>query len=111
EVYNRQKLLAMAKDAKMNDHYQTRKLNHFPLIHTDIPTWNEDLNKFMENPATAALNDPFFKNVAQPMFHAWRARKEKIGTGLEQVEKIAAPDWGMACRQWIQRKEQPLYVG
>lgn len=44
--------------------------------------------------------------VAMPMYLAYSARLYKTGDGLEFVDRIEAPDWRAACRQWIERKTQ-----
>lgn len=110
QTYDTDKLRAMALDAGYNDPYTNNNMKPMPLVSTGIEIWNRDLALFMENPGSSKLYDPFFVNVAQPMFQAWLARKEKTGTGREQAGHIEAPDWRGACLAWIDRKEKPLYA-
>jgi len=61
----------------------------------------------MKYPATHTnYTDPFFMEVARPMFLAWSTRKVKDGTGLEELENLKAEDWKLACLQWIARRER-----
>lgn len=46
----------------------------------------------------------WMNTVAKPMYMAYDQRIRKDGDGLSFVEQIAAEDWRLACRQWIERK-------
>jgi thymidylate synthase len=49
--------------------------------------------------------EPFFQTVAQPMFNAYHAYKTKsYSHALRWADLIAAPDWRIAARGWIQRR-------
>jgi thymidylate synthase len=49
--------------------------------------------------------EPFFQTVAQPMFNAYHAYKTKACShALRWADLIAAPDWRIAARGWIQRR-------
>jgi hypothetical protein len=49
--------------------------------------------------------EPFFQTVAQPMFNAYHAYKTKAYShALRWADLIAAPDWRIAARGWIQRR-------
>lgn len=107
----------LAMDARINDHYM-RDLTQSPIINTPVAEWDADLFKFMSwteevmdhgliiNNAPEC-GDPFFSGCAIPMFVAWMYRKTKRGTGLKQIDLLFNyPDWEMACRQWIERREE-----
>lgn len=98
----------LAVDASIHDYYKQGKVKPFPLVTTDIKTWDADLKLFFElhnRLTTGTYKDVFFSTVALPMYNAWRERKEKRGTGLEWARLIAAPDWRRACVDWIVRRE------
>jgi thymidylate synthase len=107
-IADRERLRALAVDADIHDAYKTGEVTPFPLVNTDIETWDRDLKIFMGQHeivnAAPAYCDKFFSTVAQPMYNAWRQRKEKRGTGLEHAQQIAAPDWRKACVEWIERR-------
>ena len=50
-------------------------------------------------------NNDFLMNVAQPMFEAhlmWKNRN--FEDAMKCVEHIAAEDWRLACRRWLERR-------
>lgn len=99
-------LAALADDAACTDYYERGEVKPFPLVNTDLPTWDADLKQFMATPqGSANYQDVFFSAVARPMYLAWKERKEKRGTGLEWARLIAAADWRKACVEWILRRE------
>jgi thymidylate synthase len=102
----------LAVDADINDYYRLNPHTHyqtkpFPLVNTNIETWDADLKRFMSDPSQggAAYGDEFFSTVAAPMYYAWKERKEKRGTGMAWAVQIAAEDWRQACVEWIERRE------
>ncbi len=100
----------LATDAENHDFYSLGNANHYPLIHTNVETWDKDLAEFLAG-RRENFADPFFRDVAKPMYEAWVDRKTKQGDGLRLVEKIAAPDWRIACSTWIKRRETRKQVG
>jgi hypothetical protein len=105
-IANRTQLRELAVDAGIHGKPYPKT---FPLINTDIPTWEEDLKKFMDRPGQEErYQDIFFSAVARPMYRAWAERKEHRGTGLEWARLIGAEDWRRACVEWIVRRERQL---
>lgn len=100
------------KSEELNlDVFYGRDLHPKPLVSGTGPDaindFNRDLEVFFEkvggNTSDKFLQ-PFFSGVAWPMFSAWRTRKERTGTGLEDARQITAPDWRKACVEWIERR-------
>jgi hypothetical protein len=100
-----ERIRELAVDASIHDYYKQGKVKTFPLVNTDIKTWDADLKRFMEKPVRTGYGDVFFSSVAMPMYQAWDERKNKRGNGLEWARLIAAPDWRRACVEWIVRRE------
>jgi hypothetical protein len=101
-----ERIRELAVDASIHDYYKQGKVKTFPLVNTDIKTWDADLGRFMNGPGDSMpYTDPFFNGVARPLFMAWKERKEKRGNGLEWARLIAASDWRRACVEWIVRRE------
>ena len=95
-----------AEEAKRHDYYEIDRVMPHPLVNSPIERWEEDLEHFMLNPLQEGLyNDTFFSTVVVPMYRAWEQRKTKQGTGLEEANSISAPDWRIACINWIERRE------
>lgn len=71
--------------------------------------WDEDLRRFMSDPlGDTAYKEPFFNDVAAPMYASWHDRKSKHNTGTVAAHGIAAWDWREACFDWIARREVAL---
>lgn len=95
-----------AYDMPAHDPYMDLPDPQYPLCSVLHPTWLEDLYYFLQTPRNElGFNDPFFPEVACPMFAAWEERKEGKGTGLAHAKRIAAEDWRKACVEWIERRE------
>lgn len=77
------------------------------LISTSVQEWDQDLSRFMSDPAgDCAYVDPFFNDVVAPMYSAWRDRKLRLNSGRPAAQAIAATDWRRACLDWINRREK-----
>lgn len=96
---------SLAVDAGITDAYRHDHARPFPLVNTDLDTWDRELEQFMAYPSYRNFEDVFFSTVALPMYAAWKERKEKRGSGLDWARLIAAPDWRRACVEWILRRE------
>ena len=82
-------------------------LRHFPAMQVGFLAWSEDLAQFLASPAEQfEYNDPFFSEVAHPMYMAWKMRKNKSGDGMDWARRISAQDWRMACMAWIERRKK-----
>jgi Thymidylate synthase len=103
---DRERLKEIARDAKAHDYYYQQDFTHFPLVSTPLEVWNRNLESFMNNPLQGAANydEPFFSDVAEPLYVTWYARKVNGFSGLAQAGEIAAQDWRKACKEWIQRR-------
>ena len=81
----------------------------YPLM-SNSEMWDEDLIMFMNESVydrgfTASVYvNPFFKDVAIPMFNVW-FRHKKDNDGLEFVSDIKAMDWRTAAQQWLLKRE------
>lgn len=100
-----QQLQRLAVDAAAHDYYLQGRVAPFPLVSTNVETWDRDLEKFFTDPLQSVANyeEVFFAHVAAPVYRAWYERKECGLDGLASAEKIAAPDWNRACTEWITR--------
>lgn len=76
----------------------------------DPDAWDKDLKLFMrgtfERFTRLDFREPFFNEVAGPMYNAWALQKAKNYEAAIKIceEDISAPDWRWACTEWLQRK-------
>lgn len=108
DVYDTYKLQEISIQAHRTDYYLKGNVKAFPLINTDIKTWNNDLISFFSNPLHQYnyYTDSFFAHIAAPMYYAWYARKEKLNNGIQHINYMPECDWKLACAQWIERREE-----
>ena len=65
----------------------------------------EDCEKFCTfQSVTSNYKHSFFKEVAVPMAQIYKERKEKVSDGMHIVDDIAATDWRLATRNWLERR-------
>lgn len=117
-VYTNNPLYEKLKDLRVPfDLYETPSIEPFPLVTMDIRAWGNQLKTFMIEarhamgpiqlmPASIfAHSDPFFAEVAVPMFNAYVCHKNKQkGVALMWAGYIAASDWRYACEEWLSRR-------
>ena len=102
---------------EVDDRYSTGIAAAHPLILANQETmedWDRDLRQFidMADPTRDPTVDrrfgfytDFFAYTAAPMLRSWQERKRDETDGLEQATHIQAPDWRLACAEWIIRRE------
>lgn len=101
-------LNSLALNAETHDEYLNRSLTYYPLFRPgEQDWWDKELRLFLERPMLNRYQHPFFTSVARPMYMAWNARKVKVNVEeqLTYAYRILAPDWRLACIDWIKRKE------
>lgn len=118
-VVPQENIMALAFDARDTDRYLMKEtpnslnrvparppLRKVPLMTTDVETFENDLYAFMNNPAETSFAEPFFDQVAAPMYDAHAHYRDKDYRGaIERAEEIKAEDWRIACIQWLQRRQ------
>ena len=104
------KLHKFAEDANINDRYLMEGIIPSPLFATGVDPsfWDDDLKRFMQFPDQTAIQyeHDFFNNTAQPIYSAWKSRKDGMSDGLMIANGIEAEDWRIACVEWIKRAEE-----
>lgn len=95
-----------------------------PMISIPLHEWHKELEDFVDivycrlslsvlKRAEDSFNDPFFSNVAIPMYRAWLMREncgsKKEGAAmaakyLRESGDLAAWDWSKACIEWMERR-------
>ena len=86
--------------------YDNKAINSFPLISTDIITWEQDLTWFLCRAPMSSVDfaDPFFSEVAVPLQDAWYLYKsEEYDEALIEVQSCLASDWGTAAYNWLNK--------
>lgn len=110
DVYPRAALEAMAAESRELNYYasQTLPIKTYPLMEpANKNAWDVQVRAFINNPANVRgnLSDLFFSRVAYHVYRAWYDRKTGAGTGMDSAAAIEAPDWRLACIQWIQQAD------
>lgn len=93
--------------------YGSENYKTVPLV-KDPATFDAELPKFVEQHARMNSpldgdnwHEPFLQTVAKPMcwaFHCHKAREHS--SALAWVDRIAADDWRVACRSWLERRAE-----
>jgi len=87
--------------------YRTKEVQTYPMITTEIKSWELDLLGFLDRIPfeDIAFNDPFFKEVAVPMQDSWWLHKiGKTEEAMIEIQNCIASDWRKACWEWFSRK-------
>lgn len=93
------------------DCYSSGLISPFPLVNSDIESWQRDNEMFLDG-VDVQFNDVFFRRVAVPIQRAHRHMKNvDLGEGRFEVardiiQQCSASDWRMACERFITRSEQ-----
>ena len=108
EKFPREQLHLLAGDAARNDLYGSPVLEMCPtpLIGHDAKLWLMELDVFLSDAAGDTLyEEPFFNEVAAPVYNAWLARRRGDLDGcLSALACCQAPDWRYACEAWVTRR-------
>ena len=114
DVVSAAELRSLAESAALHDYYAQGRVATIPLIGTNYADWMADLHAFLDYwgapdwvPAHMPVyRNSFFATTATPMIRAWWQRKNKWEYGSYEARNIKAPDWQLACTQWILRRKQ-----
>jgi len=84
--------------------YRTEGFEPYPMVSNPV-LFLKDCELFCENPLlNRQPHNPFFDDVARPMFKSWTERKAGKNDGLSALAFCKAKDWKYACEQWILRR-------
>jgi thymidylate synthase len=112
-------------EQRESDFYRTRLLQPYPLMQINYyESWLRQNHHFLiGNLFDGTLNndiitiDPFFTKVADPILQAHNyykgknltvphAKNRRIDMALTALYYCAAPDWKLACEQWLERRRE-----
>lgn len=96
--------------AQYTDPYSEGQVhNTIPLMSLPRGRWDRELQMFMEKRDEGVYDDPFFAQVAAPLYRAYLAFKTKdpdrFEQALQHTGQCAAQDWMIACKEWLQRRQ------
>jgi thymidylate synthase len=87
--------------------YELGQVTHRPMV--ENPSyWDKDLKLFLEEGGQSAelYYNPFFLEVATPIWWAWDAyQRKEYSAALNLAEVIKASDWRRACVEWLRRRK------
>ena len=87
-----------------------RDVDPYPLVSTDIRTWDTDLHRFLSG--EIGFDEPFFAEVAFPFLKAHCLIKSalpkiaRLEAALEELKVCEATDWRLAAEEWVGRRLQ-----
>lgn len=96
--------LLMSRPTEAYDPYGYDGVSPYPIV-ADPKTWFDDLENFMEEGDYTEIKNPFFHEIAIPMWDSWFARKEGRDNGMKDLLQMPDCDWKRACMEWINRRE------
>lgn len=97
--------------------YEMGVMEPYPLIgyDEDMEDFDADLTEFIDWILTDTHFNPrtsFFEEVAVPMYRTWTIFKSPAlpsdlayQMAIDSTDGIAASDWRLACKEWLQRRE------
>lgn len=93
----------------VSDYNPYKNFEPYPMVTVDHKTWMQDLHVFLEDGPIIGFRDSFFRRVAVPIYQSWMAKEDKddkyrYQKALEIIDQCAAPDWKLACQEWLQRR-------
>jgi len=97
--------------SRREDLYSIGLMEPFPMVNIRPTEWDRELYVFLELQHRGAYQDPFFANVAVPMFMSYvafsdRENPERFNNAKSLSMSIKAPDWQAACLEWLTRRER-----
>lgn len=90
--------------------YYEQGAQTYPLVSTNIETWQSDLHMFLSEGGRAmGYRDHFFRRVAVPMDNAYAEFKNKgnpnrFSDALSCLNQMASCDWKLAAAEWLIRR-------
>jgi hypothetical protein len=87
---------------------KVEKVSSIPLV-TNPALFDMEVRRWVESPTErGAYYNEFFYHTATPMMLAWtqfKAFKQKA-EAMDTAELIEAPDWRLACINWLKRRQK-----
>jgi thymidylate synthase len=106
DLYDATPDMVSPPNAEEYDYYSQGIVRPYPLYEGSFERFLEECSRFCNDSfADYAYTHKFFIEVARPLAMISYLRRQKLGNGLEHVDKIMATDWKLAVKQWILRKE------
>lgn len=70
------------------------------------PAFDQDVKDFVADPwGQIVYSTDFFTKTIGPMARAWKLHKANFhASALEVADQIEAPDWRLACKDWLHRR-------
>lgn len=103
DVFEKYKHYESITDA---DEYLMYDIKPYQMI-KDGKSFDTELLEWFKDPANDCpiWNNPFFIEVATPIYRAWIARKSgDHEQAYKELENCKAGDWRLACQQWMDRR-------
>ena len=89
------------------DPYELGTVQPFPMFTnvTDPDDFDKDLFDFFENGERLVFHTAYFNEVVRPMWDTF-IRHKHHKDGLKYVDRIAASDWRLVTKNWLEKREK-----
>tara|TARA_R110002126_G_scaffold4771_1_gene24775 strand:+ start:621 stop:1595 length:975 start_codon:yes stop_codon:yes gene_type:complete len=108
ELYNIGDFLT-SPPSRDHDAYNAGEVSPYPIMkNMNMEGFLRDCENFcnLHKGYHSNYTHPFFNEVALPMAHIYRERKEGVSDGYHLINDIAATDWKLAVSKWIERRQK-----
>lgn len=87
--------------------YATGEVTPYPMM-AEPTSWDAELQSFMDDPEQmiGRWANPFFAEVAQPLWIAHEQRKKDPVNAMLWARSIVATDWRKAAVEWLERRQR-----
>lgn len=86
--------------------YATGEVKPYPLM-IEPDAWGDELEQFMDDQErNGPWVNPFFPEVAQPLWLAHARRKDDPTEAMRWAKSVTATDWRKAAVEWLERRQR-----
>lgn len=89
------------------DPYENGDVTPYPMFSgiSDPDYFDRDLFAFFEDGERSSFDTLYFSEVVKPMWQTFVAHK-KSKDGMKHVENVAASDWRLVTKNWLEKREK-----
>lgn len=108
-AYNKREDYAKLQDFyEIEDLYEGRReVKTYPMVKRP-ESFLDEVRHFCADPSVPRVyQNPFFEEVARPLYGAW-TRHQEAKEGLTVIGECQAEDWRLGCWNWLSKRESAM---
>lgn len=106
DIFDKKTLETMALEGRTLNLYDLYPDMKKIYLNSEVPGWDASLQEFICSGRTDGRHG-FFRDVAEPMYAAWFARKAgAVVEALDILKEMPYCDWQVAALDWVKRREE-----